>query len=332
MPRKVEISHRTIVFTFVFIGFIWLIYLIRDLILQLLMAVFITTIFDPTVTKLASRGVPRSLSVLLIYAIVFGFIGISLASLFPVIISQTQSFIANFPTFLDRIGLSIASGDVADKAVEQLAALPQSIASTTVSFFSNILGIVTILIFAFYMLSEKATLYNQIVSFFGEERKKDISESISLVEDRIGKWSRAELVLMLMVGCANYIGLTLLGIPFSLPLSILAGILEIVPFIGPIIAAIPAVIIGFGISPISGIATAALATLIQQAESYVLVPKVMQKNVGVNPVITLISIAIGAKLAGIIGILLAVPIYISVEVLVKRYYGVLPSEKLDSVS
>jgi predicted PurR-regulated permease PerM len=182
------------------------------------------------------------------------------------------------------------------------------------------------------MLSEKATLYNQIVSFFGEERKKDISESISLVEDRIGKWSRAELVLMLMVGCANYIGLTLLGIPFSLPLSILAGILEIVPFIGPIIAAIPAVIIGFGISPISGIATAALATLIQQAESYVLVPKVMQKNVGVNPVITLISIAIGAKLAGIIGILLAVPIYISVEVLVKRYYGVLPSEKLDSVS
>jgi predicted PurR-regulated permease PerM len=99
----------------------------------------------------------------------------------------------------------------------------------------------------------------------------------------------------------------------------LAGLLEIVPYIGPIIAAIPAVIIGFGISPVIGLATAALALLIQQLENYVLVPKVMEKSVGVSPIVTLLSLAVGFKVAGIVGALISVPVVITLQVLSKEY-------------
>lgn len=322
MPRKIEISHRTIIFTFFLIGFLWLLFLIRDLILQLFMAVFIATIFDPYVTKLSFKGVPRTLAVLFIYVLVIGVLSLAIASIVPALVEQTHSFFVNFPTFLSKIGISsFFSGEITTETLNQLGAVPSKIAATTVSIFSNIFQIITVLVFSFYILSEKRGLYSQITSLFGPEKEKEINGSIVLVEKRIGNWSRAELILMVTIGLLNYIGLKLLGIPFALPLAILAGLLEIIPYIGPIIAAVPAVIIGFGISPVIGIATAAMSTLIQQLENYVLVPKVMQTNVGVNPVVTLICIAIGARLAGIAGVIIAVPVYISVEVLLLKYFS-----------
>jgi predicted PurR-regulated permease PerM len=124
---------------------------------------------------------------------------------------------------------------------------------------------------------------------------------------------------MFVVGLANYIGLRLLGIPFALPLAILAGLLEIVPYIGPILAAVPAVLIGLGISPIIGVAAASLAFLIQQLENYLFVPKIMQKSAGVNPIVTLFSLAVGLEVAGIVGLLISVPVYITVKVLAGEY-------------
>jgi len=142
---------------------------------------------------------------------------------------------------------------------------------------------------------------------------------INILEGRLGGWARGQLGLMLVIAFANYIGLSLLGIPYALPLSILAGLLEIIPYIGPIIAAIPAVVIGFGTSPILGMAVAAMAFLIQQLENYVFVPKIMQKSAGVNPIITLLALAIGFRLAGVIGLLISVPFYIIFQVLANEY-------------
>jgi len=121
------------------------------------------------------------------------------------------------------------------------------------------------------------------------------------------------------MGVLMYLGLTILGIPYSLPLAILAGLMELVPTIGSIIAAIPAIIIGLSISPVMGLATTALVFLIHQSESYILVPKIMEKSVGVNPIITLASLAIGFRLMGVVGALISVPIVLTIQVIVKEY-------------
>jgi predicted PurR-regulated permease PerM len=127
---------------------------------------------------------------------------------------------------------------------------------------------------------------------------------------------RGELTLMTIIGVLTYIGLSLLGIPYALPLAILAGFLEIIPGIGPILSAIPGILLGLTISPVMAIAAAALYFLIQQIENTVIVPKVMQKATGINPLVTMISLAVGFKMAGVLGAILAVPIVIVLHVFV----------------
>jgi predicted PurR-regulated permease PerM len=121
------------------------------------------------------------------------------------------------------------------------------------------------------------------------------------------------------MGLIFYIGLILLRVPFAIPLALLVGIFEIVPTVGPILAVIPAIIVGFGVTPITGFAVAALSFLLHQLEAYIFVPKVMQKSVGISPIITLASLVIGLKLAGVVGAILSVPVVIAIQVFSKEY-------------
>ncbi len=321
MPRKVEISHKTIIFSVFFIIFLWLTYLIRDIILEFFLALLIMAVFDPFVTKLSSYKIPRGASVLLAYLILIAAIGFTFAAVIPPLIDQTTAFINNLPRFLDTLGMSsLVTDQISEQTVNQLGALPAKVVTTTVSLFSNFLGIAAILVFAFYLLSERNSLKTQLVLWFGEKREETFEKKFNLIEERLGSWARGQLSLMILIGITNYIGLSILGIPFTLPLSILAGLLEIVPYIGPIVAAVPAVLIGFGISPIIGSAVAAMAFLIQQLENFVFVPKIMQKSTGINPIITLLVLAVGARLAGLIGLLIAVPVFITIQVITSQYF------------
>lgn len=320
MPQKIEISHKTVIFTVFLLISLWFIYTIREILLHFFIALLLTAVFDPLVTKLAKKRIPRSLSVLTIYLILLIAISFAIGAVIPSLIDQTTSFVSNFPKFITNLGIAdFISDQLTAQFFTQLGSVPSHVARATVSFFSNVLALVAVLVFTFYLLSERNKLLDQIGDLVGESRKKDFIKFVDAVEIRLGSWARGEAGLMFIVGLANYIGFRLLGIPFSLALAILAGLLEIVPFIGPILAAIPATLIGFGISPILGIAVAAVAFLVQQLENYVFVPKIMQKSTGVNPIVTLLSLAIGFKIAGIIGLLMSVPIFLVLQVLAKEY-------------
>lgn len=320
MPRKTEISHRTIIFTVGFLIFLWFLFYIRDIILAFFVALLIMAILNPWVTKLSKYKVPRALSVLVVYLLLFSVAGVSLAAIIPPLADQTSSFVNSFPKFIGNLGVSVVlSDEIIKQLVAQIGTLPAQIAKLTVSVFSNVLGVLTILIFAFYLLLARDKLYEQLGYFFGDKKRKEVARIIDLLEEKLGGWSRGQFALMFAVGLATYIGLVLLGVPFALPLSIIAGLLEIVPYFGPVLSALPAVLIGFGISPLTGFATAALYFLIQQLENYILVPKIMEKSIGVNPVITLLALAIGFRLAGVVGIIISVPLVITIQLLSREY-------------
>ena len=124
---------------------------------------------------------------------------------------------------------------------------------------------------------------------------------------------------MFAVGFLTFVGLRILGVKYALTLAVIAGILEIVPVIGPIISSIPAIIIGFTQSPFLGLLVLILYAVIQQSENHIIVPKVMQKTTGLSPVVIVISFLIGAKLLGLLGILLAVPIAVILSVFVDEF-------------
>ena len=320
MLKKVEVSHRTIIFAVFFLLGLWFLYFIRDIILQLFVALLLMTILEPLVVLLTRIRIPRALSVLITYILVLGVLGGMIALIAPTLAQQTTNFFNALPSYLANIGINSKIGsDLASGALTQLGAIPGELLNFTVSIFSNALSVVTVLVFAFYMLLTHDKLQDQAGFLFGDARKQQIGRLINAWENKLGKWARGQLLLMFSVGLGTYIGLFLIGIPFALPLAILAGILEIIPILGPIVSAIPAILIGFGISPIAGLGATAVSFLVHQLEGYVLVPKIMEKSVGVSPLIILISIAIGAKLLGIMGVIISVPFVITLQVLLKEY-------------
>ncbi|KKR87322.1 MAG: hypothetical protein UU32_C0006G0024 [Candidatus Woesebacteria bacterium GW2011_GWB1_41_10] len=321
MPRKIEISHKTVIFTVFFLLFLWFLYFIKDILLELFVALLLTAILEPLVNTLSKVKIPRGVSVLVSYILFFGAVAGVIALIVPALVEQTASFVASLPGYLSNIGIAEAlSEDLVGEFLIRLGNIPGEVVRFTLSLFSNLISVLTVLVFAFYMLLARERLQDSLGFFFGDEKKKELGTIIDTLEKRLGGWARGEISLMLLVGVSTFIGLSLIGIPFALPLSILAGILEIVPYLGPVIAAIPSVIIGFGISPLTGFGVAALAFVIQQLENYVFVPKVMEKSVGVSPIITLLALAIGARVAGIVGMIISVPSVITLQVLIKQYF------------
>lgn len=320
MLHKIEISHRTVIFTVLLLLGLWFLYFIRDIILQLFVALLLMTILEPFVGVLTKIKIPRALAVLITYILVLGLFGGLIAVIAPPLAQQTANFVAALPDYLSKIGVSsIISQDLVGRLVAQLGGIPGEVLSFTVSVFSNLLSVIAVLVFAFYMLLSRDKLQDQLGFFFGEEKRQGIGRVVDNLEMKLGKWARGQLIIMFAIGLGTYIGLVLIGIPFALPLAILAGLLEIIPILGPIVSAIPAVLIGFGISPLVGVGTLALAFLVHQLEGYILVPKIMEKSVGVSPLVVLIAIAIGAKLAGIMGVIISVPFVITLQVLASEY-------------
>lgn len=321
MPRKVEISHKTIIFTVLFLGSLWFLYFVRDIVLQLFVAILLVAILNPLVVKLSKFKVPKVISILLSYLLIFGFLGFAIASILPPLIEQTTNLINAFPTYFQSLEISkYANDDLVKQIVSQLGYVPTQIIKTGFSLFGNILSILTVLIFAFYLLLVREKLDDNLEFLFGKEKIKSITKLINVLEMRLGGWARGQFLLMFSIGVLSYIGFTVLGIPYALPLALLAGTFEIIPYVGPIIAAIPAIILGFSTSPFLGFAAVGLAILIQQLENYVLVPKIMEKSTGVSPIVVLLSLAIGLRLEGIVGMIISIPVVLIIQTIVENKF------------
>jgi len=318
---KIEISQRTIIFVLGLLVAFKFLTMISDILLTFFVALLIMAILNPLVTNLARHKVPRPLSVIVVYILVFFAVVISFAALVPPLVAQTSTFVTHVPTYISDLGVpSQYSEQILPQLISQLGTIPSQLAQVTLSLLSNLLEVIGVLVFAFYLLMMREHLDDHLAPFFNDIKKNQIDKIIDILEFRLGGWARGQILLMVAIAAANYIGFLLLGIPYALPLAIFAGFLELVPYVGPFMAAIPAVFIGFSISPFLGFAAAALAFLIQELENYILVPKIMQRSAGVNPLVTLIALGVGFNLAGVVGLLISVPCAITLEVLAKELY------------
>lgn len=328
MPKTIEISHRTVIFTVLFLVLLKFLVEIWPILVGLFIAVLLMTALSPLVDRLERLRVPRAIAIFLVYILLFtGIIG-GLSGIIPPLAEQTSTLVNRLPQMFDEvggwlesIGITGVDGEVIASQLSQLGSIPANVVRFTLGLFSNLIAVFAVLVITFYLLLERKNLDKYLLVLFGEGGEKRAKSFIDKLETKLGGWVRGELTLMLIVGVMTYIGLKLLAIPFALPLAILAGILEIVPNIGPTISAVPAVLLGLTISPVTGLAVAALYFLVQQLENGIIVPKVMQRAVGVNPLVTIISLAIGFKLAGALGAVLAVPIVLTIQVIAVEIFS-----------
>lgn len=319
MPAKIEISHRTIIFTVFFLIFLWFLYQIRLIILAVFISVILMSALNPTVDRLERLKIPRTLAIIIVYILILGGFGVVLSFVVPALIDQTSIFVNRIVLFLKEVHFFGIKTDILASQVAQLGTIPANLLKFLVSAFSNLLILFALFVITFYLLLERKNLDRWLLTLFGDDEKK-AKFFVDKVEKKLGGWVRAELALMTIVGVLTYFGLRLLGMEFALPLAILAGILEIVPNIGPLVAAIPAVLVGLGTSLWMGAAVAALYFLVQQIENSVIVPKVMQKAAGVNPLLTILGLTVGFKIAGILGAVLAIPLVLVIQVVASEIF------------
>lgn len=295
----------------------WVLFMIRDILFLLFIAFLLMTALHPLVTFLERFRVPRAFSIILVYAVVFGLFGASFVGAIPALIVQSTRLVQDLPSFVSRI-MPYWNIDVATIS-QQMAPIGQSIVKVTLGIFENIVTLVTVLVFTFYFLIERRHADVVIQSIVGDGIAQQVLAALRRIEIRLGSWIRGEMLLMSFVGILSFIGLTVLHVDYALPLAILAGLLEIIPMIGPTVSAIPAVLVALSISPLLALSVVALYIIIQQLENNVLVPIVMKQSVGFPPIVTILVLMVGGRFAGVVGAILAIPIALVIQEIASIY-------------
>lgn len=318
MAQRIEISYKTILFTIGLLLALWLVFSIREIVFLVALAIVAASGLRPLVDRLENYKLPRVIAILIVYVILIALLVITIAGITPVLVHQTDRLAIELARFSQRVSPYVDFSPT--RITDQVASLSGNIVRATFGIVSSLVNVFTFFALTFYMLLERRNLRVFLRNLFGEIYKEKIVGITLKMEDRLGAWVRGELSLMLIIGVMTYLGLIMLNIDFALPLAIIAGILEIVPLVGPILSAIPAIIVAYLISPWLAAAVTLLYFGIQQIENHLAVPLVMKRAVGVPPMVSIVAILIGARLAGAVGAVLAVPFFVCLQVLFEETY------------
>lgn len=311
----------------------WFVYLIRDVLVVVLVALFLAALIDPFADWFQKRHIPRSIAVLVIYVLLFGLLALLGALLVPALTDQIPVLIRNLndvwerviPNLLHARDVALSrgwSGDLQQTlgfSSENSDWVLTGALSTIRGAIGFVFGFIIMLVMAFYMVVEEDALKTFFRKAAPASVHSYLSEMLTRVQGKIGHWLRGQLLLSAIIGSFVFIGLSIIGITSAVPLAVLAGFAEFVPYIGPVFAAIPAVALATAESPVKGLITVAVYVVIQQLENNLLVPKIMQRAIGLNPIVSIISLLIGARIGGVVGAVLAIPLATAIAVFVTDY-------------
>lgn len=328
--RITSISTLTIIkVVAVFLG-LYLLFIIRDIVLLLVISMIFAAAISPLVEWLYSKvRFPRGLTVVLVYAAFISLVVLAFSLLLPRLASEVVALgntIRNFQDshslegssvrdFMARLGLS----SMLDNLGSSLAGLTETIFQRTLGVFSGIFDIISVLIISFYLVIQQDAMKEFAKSLAPAEYHARIANAVAKAQTRLGNWLLGQLSLMFAIFLMTYVGLSILGVKYSLVLALFAGLLEVMPFIGPVVSAIPAALIGFLQSPLLALMVVVLYTVVQQTENYLLVPRIIGKSIGANPLVILVALLVGFKIAGILGMIIAAPLVAVATVVMEDY-------------
>lgn len=322
----IEVSTHTMVKLVLFgLGLLFL-YLVRDVVIVLLLSIVIASGIEPGIRYMSKIfRFPRVLTVLSIFIAVISLFILVFYLLIPPMISELQNFAATFPVSLEDVleelrvqayeSTHIAPGSLIPSPDELTQSLNRFINEQAFGFFSigssifgGALSLVIVVVLSFYLAVQEDGISNFLKIVTPREHEPYVLDLWTRSQQKIGRWLQGQFILALLVGVLVYLGLTLLGVKYALILAILAGLFEIIPVFGPIMAAIPSVAIAFVQAPSLGLWVVGLYIAVQQVENHLIYPLVVRRAVGVPPLLVIIALLVGGKLGGFFGFILAVPI------------------------
>ena len=332
-----RIAGATLVFIVVALCF-WLIYSYYQVIFILFIAIAFGTVIRPVVAWFSRRGIPQVWGGILLYFLLFIFLIGFLLLLFPMIAEQIGKISAAMPEYYQSLRVWMVNNP--NQIVVRLSnslpwALPSLLktqqtgqqvlvsAEQGLSYLASAVNIlfmiVAILVLSFQWMLNGPRTIQLLLLLVPDNKRETISELISAIETKVGYFIAGQGVLCLVIAAMALILYLLIGLPNAFVLALVAGVLEAVPMVGPILGAVPAAVIALSISPIKLIWVVVGTVVIQQAENNLLVPRIMRKAVGVNPFVSLLAIFAFSSLFGILGALMAIPFAAVVQLLLDRF-------------
>lgn len=321
--NHVHISTATILKGVLIILFFIFLYILKDVIMIFMFSIVIASVVTPFANWLDARRFPRLFGVLGLYLLIFGLAIFILSLTVPYIAQEISQLSTALPQVVQQLSISLENvqrgspqyldfiseiQNILDSFSVYLQQSSQSVFNIVFEIFGGILSFIAIVVVAFYLSVMKGGIDSFIQSVVPADYEAYITNLWRRSETKVGRWIQGQLLLALIVGLTVYIGLALMGIKFALLLGILAMIFEIVPIVGPVLAAIPAVFFAFIQDPGLGLWVIVFYVAVQQLENHLLVPVVLGKTTGLNPVVVIMALLIGNQLAGIPGMLLSVPL------------------------
>lgn len=330
--QRIDVTSRTIFRIVLILVAFWFVYVIRDVLLMFFGAIVIAAAIQPLADWLQTKRVPRAVTTLGVYALVILLLTAVVTLLIPPLTEQLTQLALALPQLVAQLeqwdllhtGLSqgsIALQDILLRLGNNLTQTGFSLFEQTRSIFSGFFSLIFVFILAFYLVVERDALLKLFQVAIPRRHLPYVEQTLIRIQHGLGRWLIAQLLLAVVVGFVVGVGLWLIGVKYALVLGLLAGILEIIPVIGPIIAAIPGVIVGMAQSLVLGIVAVIFYILVQQAENHLLVPNIMKRVAGLNPLVTLVAVFLGARLAGVLGIILSVPIAIIVTIFWSDFFS-----------
>jgi predicted PurR-regulated permease PerM len=302
---------------------LWCAYIVRDALLIVYVSVVLAIGFSPIVRIIerqrlgVAKRLPRWLAILILYVAILGTVALVAMLVFPPMVDQARALGDKIPEMFEKAQqFLIAKGWLKEHLTWQEAVerAPGSggdavgqVAKTAVSLAGGIFGIVTILILTFYMLVDSWRLRESALRLFPRKHRARADAASRQVMNKVSAWLGGQMLLAGTIGVTSAIGLWALGVPFFYVLALLSALGEMIPIVGPILAAIPAIAIASTVSLQKVLFVVIFFVLQQQLENHILVPKIMSRQVGVSPVTVIVSLLIGGSLLGIVGAILAVP-------------------------
>ena len=310
----------------------WALYLVRQVLVLIYVSVLLAIGFSPLVRLIERQGVvrtrvPRWLAILIVYLAILGVLAAIAVAIVPPFVTQARAFAIHVPElFAQTQRWLIARGILSEQRsfgefVRQTPSGTDVVGTIFTTFwglFGGMLGVFSVVILTFYLLVDSDSVFRSIVRLFPVERRAKLYEVSRQITIKVSAWLVGQLMLSAIIGTTSTIWMVALGLPYFYVLALIAAVGELIPMVGPILAAIPGIAVAFGSSWKLGVAVAALYLAQQQLEANILVPKLMERQVGLTPVSIMVALLLGGALLGIPGAVLAVPTAAILQVVVQE--------------
>src|SRR3954447_3127246 len=325
---------RVILIAIAIFAALYFLYLIRNVLGMLFIAVFLAVALAPIVELLVARKIKRSLAILLTYVMLLGLVfGLGLLVV-PPIVSGVNDFTGNVPGYVkdlrnsktfrkydDKYKITPKLEQQATKLPSHLSDAASGLRTVTVGVFGAVVQLVTVLVMAFFLLLDGKGIIRFLLRELGPERGARMEKVGQDVYRAVGGYVAGNVLISVIAGVLSYIVMRILGIPFAVPLAVLVGFFDLIPLVGSTIAgaviAVVAAIVGF---PGKLIAWVIFLVIYQQVENNVIQPVVYRRTVAIHPLIVIVAVLIGGSLLGVLGALLAIPVAATVQIVVKEWW------------